>query len=66
MNIDLNSREFLHNLENEAWKRSQLKGTNQMWASVYRRLAEVACELDAFLTRSSESIIEPSPKPKKK
>lgn len=51
--IDLNSREFLQALEQEAWEKSQIEGTNQQWASVYRRLAEVACELDAYLGRST-------------
>jgi len=58
MKIDLNSREFLNKLESEAWKKSQIKGTNQMWASVYRRLAEVACELDAYLARSSGELVK--------
>lgn len=53
MEIDLNSREFLNKLEKEAWTKSQVGGTNQMWASVYRRLAEVVCELDAYLGRST-------------
>ena len=51
--IDLTSREYLNALETEALQRSQCKGTNLMWASVYKRLAEVACELDAYIARSS-------------
>ena len=56
MKIDLNDREFLHALDNEAWKMSKIKGTNQMWASVYRRLAEIANELDAYIARSSREL----------
>ena len=41
MKINLNSRDYLHKLEKEAWKASRLKGTNQLWASVYKRLSEV-------------------------
>lgn len=54
MKIDLNSRKFLSELENTAWEASRVEGTNQLWASVYRRLAEVACELDAYQARSEE------------
>ena len=50
--IDLNSRKYLQELEKEARKKSQVKGTNELWASVYRRLAEVASELDAYWARS--------------
>ena len=50
--IDLNDREFLNALETEARERSQTKGTNHLWVSIYRRLEGVVCELDAYLARS--------------
>jgi len=52
--MKINTRKFLQELEKEAWKLSQIEGTNELWASVYRRLAEVASELDAFHARSEE------------
>jgi len=57
--VEIN-RKFLQELEKEAWKKSQIKGTNQFWASAYRRLAEVACELDAYMARSEEYAKEPA------
>lgn len=54
--MDLTDRKFLQELEKKAWKRATTKGTNELWASVYRRLAEVACELDAYNARSEKEI----------
>jgi len=58
MKIDLTSRKFLNALEYEAWKHSEIKGINEFWASVYKRLAEVSCELDAYIARSTVEDIE--------
>jgi len=46
------SREFLWKLETEANIRKDI-AANPMWKSVYRRLAEVVNELDAYIARAT-------------
>lgn len=55
MKIDLTNREYLWILKTKANEQKEIVA-NPMWKSVYRRLAEVVCELDAYIARSTECI----------
>jgi len=52
MKIDLTNREYLWILEAKAKENEEIVA-NPMWKSVYRRLAETVCELDAYIARST-------------
>ena len=50
--INLEDRQFLQQLREEARKKTEIKGTNPDWIRVYWRLVDVAGELDAYIART--------------
>lgn len=58
--IDLSNRDFLYEIEQEALFRANQNQISELWASVYRRLAEVVCELDGYIARSEKNTLRPT------